>query len=183
MDEVVKHNLLKMVQASSISIPIYLFLLGFLLDKKELLFVSLMFMMGNFLNQGIKQVILSTDLDNEYPIVGKMVRPPGETTCKLFDGYGKRSLIGMPSGHAQFAAMFCIFACCYIFYEQCDGDIEKAQTSYALFKFAVIIALSFVIASSRYFNGCHTIQQIIIGSILGGMLGYFTYRLSVNMKN
>jgi membrane-associated phospholipid phosphatase len=90
------------------------------------------------------------------------VRPKGARDCDAFCRDGNQSgKPGMPSSHSATMAFFTVF---YI-----------GQTQNVFLKSAIIIYSSLVILS-RYLKRCHTVNQILIGTILGSFLGYLSVR-------
>ncbi len=103
--------------------------------------------------------------------IGK--RPKGAVDCNMFSCGGLSSTGGMPSGHMTF--LFMLFVVAYINLKKLD-----LLTDNFIYFFAVIILLTIV---GRYFSKCHTLLQIIMGSILGIILGYFIYFVENILSN
>ena len=72
-------------------------------------------------------------------------------------------IFGMPSGHAQ----SCLFSTIFIFFSLKNVNI--------LYFYA---AVSLITLLQRVVFECHLILQIIVGSILGAVFGYFIYWLA-----
>jgi len=72
-------------------------------------------------------------------------------------------LFGMPSGHTQ----SCIYSTVFVYFA-----LKKEFILY------LYLLLSFVIVLQRIINNYHTFLQIIIGGSIGGLFGYFVYRLA-----
>ena len=76
-------------------------------------------------------------------------------------------IYGMPSGHSQlswFSVIFSLFVLKNIY----------------LFLFALCITLNTMRQRYKYRN--HTKRQIFVGTIFGMMLGYLSYKISLNIK-
>ncbi len=124
------------------------------------------------------------------PILGRGLRPEGANSCKfILDGSDAKQF-GMPSGHSQLAwtlATYIIFKIIYNFkYEQ-----DKMNKTFLILDYIwiiisciLIIISAFYISYSRvYIEGCHTIQQVIIGGILGIIIGFLIYYFENDIKN
>lgn len=74
----------------------------------------------------------------------------------------------MPSGHSQCIFYSIIFFTCYFYSNILQYTIWKIILGIYL-----LIALNTINNSIQY--NYHTIDQVIIGSIIGSMIGYFTY--------
>ena len=122
------------------------------------------------------------------PILGRGQRPIGFKNCSNTpdcESIPDAFAFGMPSGHAQTAWFIFIFVVLYL-NDIINNKKKTAQTNtkeiyYKLWlAFSIIIGLviSFYISYSRVANGCHTIQQVILGSIIGLVFGTASYFLS-----
>ena len=110
------------------------------------------------------------------PLLGIYNRPKYARNCGFFenDNYNKKSSKGMSSGHSQMAFTFVIFIIRYII---------KNNDDYMLLKNFSLLCLASLIGLSRvYLAKCHTLQQVIIGSIIGFLYGYFVFDI-LNMYN
>ena len=102
--------------------------------------------------------------DNTYPIIGRGARPPGAMNCG-FISTGKRSnSYGMPSGHTQLISYF-------LSYELLNSDEN------ILYKILLTMVCIYMVIS-RIRLGCHTNQQVIMGSLFGFGMAYSVMRLT-----
>tara|TARA_B100000780_G_C21095667_1_gene441871 strand:- start:8 stop:490 length:483 start_codon:yes stop_codon:yes gene_type:complete len=117
------------------------------------------YILNNASNHILKEYIFKPIMGNKsFPLLGKGTRPVGAKNCKIFsDGTISKSY-GMPSGHAQSIAFFL--------------TSELNNNSNYLYKVCLTIISIFMIYS-RVNLGCHTIQQVLVGSIIGIMFFYF----------
>ena len=99
----------------------------------------------------------------KFFFIGKQSpRPKGAKDCNLLCNDGNQEgKPGMPSSHSAEAAFFSTF-----YYYQTTNPIIRG--------FLIIYAILVMI--SRYFKRCHSINQIIVGAILGTSLSWFTMR-------
>lgn len=152
-----------------------LFLAYFMTHKIDFLIFSIILGFSSLLNQLLKEYIFKPIMDkDEFPILGKGERPEGAKDCSDFIDPDNRisSSYGMPSGHAQTSALFCVFMILMIINERYSDKLKFV-------KCLVILALTITIMTSRVYFGCHTKQQVIVGGIIGfvlGLLGFFNLR-------
>tara|TARA_B100000424_G_scaffold268243_1_gene262666 strand:+ start:458 stop:970 length:513 start_codon:yes stop_codon:yes gene_type:complete len=110
--------------------------------------------------------------DKDYGILlGKGTRPKGASHCGIWKdppGYKTKSY-GMPSGHSQGATGFTT----YLVLDNLSKGGSLSDISNV-----ILIAFGILVPYSRVVLNCHTIQQVIIGGILGIILG----ALAWNMK-
>lgn len=99
----------------------------------------------------------------KYFFIGKASpRPEGAKDCNLFCNDGNQAgRPGMPSSHSAEVAFFSGF-----YYQQTESKIVK----WGLVLYAGAVMLS------RYIKRCHTINQIVVGAILGLSLSWFVVR-------
>ena len=154
-----------LLRASPIFIYLYI-ILEYLLsyDKQNLfLFVGLFF--GNILNKFFKDFIFKPLIgDDKLPIVGKGTRPKGAKDCGLFKNDKLNNEYGMPSGHSQNIATFSTF----LFYKN-ESNYQPRFTK-NIFNF-ILFGITFLIMYSRIIYKCHTVQQVILGGIIGFVFG------------
>jgi len=139
----------------------------------------------NISNWIIKHLIVKPIYESlgkkSLPILGIGTRPPNATSCGIFlDGRVSTSY-GMPSGHSQIAwaiAIYLIFKIIKKWYKN-DKD-NKAITIvgyiWLLISCISILSIAVYVSYSRvYIEGCHTIQQVIIGGIIGSIMGFLVF--------
>ena len=76
----------------------------------------------------------------------------------------------MPSGHSYYAAFACIFWIMFL-------SKNYPKDSYYYFSVFFVICLTVLILYSRHYLGCHTVQQIIAGTLIGSLVGYIGYKI------
>jgi len=120
---------------------------------------------GNYLAH-----IYKTD---DIPIIGRFKRPIGaiNTGCFYISDTNYTTTSGMPSGHC----MLISFTCIYIYYFISEYYTFSKNQKFCLFILMLLITI--YMAYTRILMNCHTIQQTIIGTVLGIILGhiYFFY--------
>ena len=101
---------------------------------------------------GYGTIILSESL--KYFVIGKASpRPEGATNCNLWCNDGNQSgQPGMPSGHSANVSFFAGY-----YWQQTNNIIIRS----------LLVMYAGIIMLSRYLKKCHTINQIIAGTIFG----------------
>jgi membrane-associated phospholipid phosphatase len=83
----------------------------------------------------------------------------------------------MPSGHAQISWMFTIYWSMKIWNDRERSDASK------MIPILILLVFSIGVTYSRVFWAkCHTIQQVVIGSLIGSGLGVFSYHTLASKK-
>ena len=105
----------------------------------------------------------------KYNIVGnKNPRPPGASNCNLFCNDGPQGgRPGMPSSHSATIGFLIGF-----YYLSANNTLKVGLLIYGG-----------LVLLSRYIKHCHTVQQIIIGTLFGLFCGFFVMRLFKCLKN
>ena len=109
------------------------------------------------------------------PLIGSGERPNGAMYCGSFispNDFGKKSTsFGMPSGHSQMAALVATYWSLYFYNEHYDNPSDS------IIPILLIVFISLLVLWSRIYFKCHTLGQVSLGTILGIILGYFSYYL------
>ena len=149
------------------------FLSYFLTNDISLLLLSVMLVLvDKFFTPFLKNFVFKNLMGSKsYPILGTGTRPKGakDTGCFLTKKDIPSDTYGMPSGHATSAWFFSIYTINKIFNSSMN-QITK------ILGISLFIGLGFAIMYSRLIFRCHTIQQVIIGAILGSILGTLYYK-------
>ena len=147
------------------------------------LYVFLAFLIDKLSNWVIKHIIIKPLYavlgQKSLPLLGLGERPLGATSCGVFlDGLTATSF-GMPSGHSQGAWAIATYIILNLF-EPKDKPEPKAKpapmSNYRLVwksmsGFLVVLSAAYISYSRVYIEGCHTIEQVIVGGILGVISG------------
>jgi membrane-associated phospholipid phosphatase len=116
------------------------------------------------------------------PILGLGPRPANAHSCDFILNNINSTSYGMPSGHSQTTwaiATYLIFKIIVIWYKKLNTE-NKAITSFQyiwlILSCIIILLFAIYISYSRvYIEGCHTIQQVIVGGLLGVVCGFLIY--------
>ena len=130
--------------------------------KKDFNFLILL-SSADVLNYIIKHYILQPIMkDKTYPIIGSGKRPDGATGTGIFTSDKPSSTYGMPSGHAQGVSVFSTYLITNKIMKSSFSKYIKIVLSLILVAFALLVMYGRVILTKA-----HTIQQVIIGSLVG----------------
>ena len=107
------------------------------------------------------------------PILGRGIRPDGAKYCGSFISEDNLSGVsrsyGMPSGHSVIAFTIAMFWSLYLMDSQ---SVNNKWVSVVLLNICCVI-----MALSRVYLGCHTIQQVIVGGLIGLLFGFAGYKI------
>ena len=120
-----------------------------------------------------KQLYNFLDVET-LPILGLGRRPDGAISCGLYKDNKPSDSFGMPSGHA----LFCGFSFVYWYYYLC----ENSQSKYKKIIIFILFIINCLLALSRVYLGCHTIEQVIVGFIIGSFIAFILNYVNKNLK-
>ena len=103
-------------------------------------------------------------------LLGIASRPPNSKNCGLFKDGALSNTYGMPSGHAQISWLFATYWSLKIWNDK-RGATSKIISIMVLCFFATMVTYSRV-----YWAKCHTVQQVVVGSVVGIILGNISYK-------
>lgn len=171
------------LRASPTIISISSLISGLLFLKPFFIYFSIYITICAKILSNIKKLfknIIYKNIDS-LPLLGKGERPKGAKYCGHFISEdnldGKSTSFGMPSGHSASAIIFGVFFIRYI--------LEKSNINnniHKIFSISLVIIITSLIMWSRYYLNCHTIQHIIIGSLIGILLGYIGFELYILLE-
>jgi membrane-associated phospholipid phosphatase len=165
-------NLLRASPAMSFTISFILFIA---LQNDMYLFLLVLIFLGELLNNILKHGVFKPIMKSEkWPILGYGIRPKGSKNSSQFGDINKKphkNTYGMPSGHSQTALLFATFITLMI--TDHHSESLSNNTQYILLGSLLLFTIS--VLWSRIYLKCHTIQQVIMGSIVGVSIGYYGY--------
>ena len=135
---------------------------------------------SNILLKYISKSIYSLFNIETIPLLGIGKRPENAINCGTYLDGVPSTTYGMPSGHSQFAWAVAI----YFILKIIKKSYNKTQhTPIKIFGYMwlilsciIILGIATYISYSRvYIEGCHTIQQVIIGGIIGCVMGFLVF--------
>ena len=164
-----------LARAFVVIIPVISIVIGIMFRQPIAIYFGLFVSLMDVVNRGVKYGLKAYYGDREtLPILGRGARPEGAMYCGSFvdvDSDGHSTSFGMPSGHAQLAIITAIFWTLYL-QNKFGWDIQNGITIGLLWIICVLMAYS------RVYLNCHTIQQVIFGGLLGLILGSLGYAFS-----
>ena len=171
------HNLIGIFRAYPI-ITAFSSLIGYFSSGNiDLLMLLVALLINDLINAFLKYKICAPLMgNNKWSIFGYGTRPKGAKHCGTFIKPGSNGIpkgsYGMPSGHTQFAGVFSTI-----------GSLKLYNSNYEFYikVFGYLCFISFIsmMAHSRVFIKCHTIQQTIMGGLIGIFIGYKSYKYTL----
>ena len=151
----------------------------FLTGNIELLTLYIALLIGGIFNYVLKHFIVKPILGNKkLPVFGSGARPNGAKNCGLFlESVSRKSTTyGMPSGHSQEVGFFTL-----VMIKQL---LESTSNIIKYGGIAFFTSLGLGVLYSRVKFGCHTIQQVTVGLLLGLALTtvYYKYKIPLTEK-
>jgi membrane-associated phospholipid phosphatase len=113
----------------------------------------------------------------ELPILGLGQRPSGARSCSL-SGTNEKSLsFGMPSGHSSLTLFITTYIILNIYYMDYSkySNPDAIKALFSIICVLLMVTSIFIIYSRVKIAGCHTIQQVVVGSIIGVGLAYLAF--------
>lgn len=144
----------------------------------------LIFFIGLFLNHKLNQFLKHNVFSQifgkqDIPFLGKGIRPKGAKNCCSFKPcnpiYPKS--YGMPSGHSQSAGFFSTLGVLTLL--ENNNENNNLINNFGCFIF--IITMLFVMYS-RVLIKCHTIEQTIVGSLIGIAFALLLFKYKNKIK-
>lgn len=139
------------------------------------LFLVVLIFLGELLNNILKHGVFKPIMKNKkWAILGYGIRPKLSKNSAQFGDINKpprRYTYGMPSGHSQTALLFATFVTLLITDYHSDTMSNYTQTILLV----MLAGFTISVLWSRLYLNCHTIQQVILGSSIGILLGYYGY--------
>ena len=153
---------------------IIIIVLGHFIGTKnpESLYLLVWLIIVERINQLFKLIVKYIFGKKDIPLLGRGERPEEAKNCGYIANGKKPTSYGMPSGHSHTAAFFSVYSILVI---NSHPISEGMKTSLAI----ILTALAFWIMYSRTIFKCHTIQQVLMGGILGSIFGVIAF----NFKN
>ena len=154
-------------------VVLYSFLNGLLDNGREsILFGSYLLVMDIF-NHILKHWVFKPMMKGKcWPILGYGCRPPKCRNTGLFKDGGVATSYGMPSGHAQISWIFTTYWILKLW-----NDGERSIESKIL-PIMLLLGTAMLVCYSRVrWAACHSVQQVIVGTIIGISLGFVGYRM------
>ena len=161
---------------ASPAISFVIVLTMFILTQSDMyLFLVVLIFLGELLNNILKHAVFKPIMKNtKWPLLGYGTRPSYSKNSSQFGDINKpphKYTYGMPSGHSQTALLVATFLILMI--TDYHGNTIPKYIQYILISSLFVFTVS--VLWSRLYLRCHTIQQVTLGSIIGGIIGYYGY--------
>ena len=188
-------------QTSPRLMPVYAFLFGLITVDYGIILLGIFSFINIIINLIIKSLFKSL-YDylkiKRLPILGIGERPPGichnNIDCGYFNKYlniKEAKMYGMPSGHSQSAWFVFTFLVLYLIDKYRSFKTSKSYSRYKLelikkwimYTIIFLLIITIFISYSRVKVNCHTIEQVILGGILGIIFGFILYKISKILVN
>lgn len=127
--------------------------------------------MSSIFNFVLKTKVFEPIMRNKnFPLFGTGKRPIGNNNCGLgIFNHNLRRGYGMPSGHTQYAGVLSAILSRKLYYSKYNNFIK-------VFGILGLFLLVISVAYSRILLKCHTIQQTVVGGLIGIFIGYKSYK-------
>lgn len=118
--------------------------------------------------------------NKNIPILGRGDRPRGHPKLDMLENYYNNSIsYGMPSGHSQIICFVSTFWIIQILYSKtrCKYENYHKLTLQNNISIIYLILIALFVMYSRIVQRYHTIQQVILGGIIGCSIGIISFIL------
>ena len=181
-----RNNLNPTLSRSTPVIFSYLSLLNCMINPSyQSFYLFVAFNSINLSNWIIKHLIVKPIYEHlgkkSLPILGIGKRPADATSCGTYLDGILSTTYGMPSGHSQIAWSVAIYFILKMIKKWYNNDKDNKPITILGYMWLIlscifILSIATYISYSRvYIEGCHTIQQVIIGGILGSIMGFLVF--------
>jgi membrane-associated phospholipid phosphatase len=189
-----RNELLPTIARSSPAvIPLIALLYCMVQPSYNAFYILVLVISAHLLNFGLKTLVAKPIYNalgkKSLPVLGSGERPANANSCGLYlDGKSAKSF-GMPSGHSQIVWTIGSYLLCRLV----NNFIDKQSMSITITIFeyiwliisfiSILVMMMYVSYSRVYIEGCHTIQQVIIGAIVGSITGFLGFYFENSIIN
>jgi len=147
-------------------------------------FLIILYVFTSIVNFGLKNIVFKplykTFPQLETSFLNRGVRPNGAKSCVVsLTKHDKLDFsFGMPSGHSQITWTFTTYFICILCQTHLNlfSNIPAIEYLVRCMLVIALIMISLYISYSRVaIEGCHTVQQVILGGMIGGVIGYLGF--------
>ena len=192
-----------LARTSPVCLTIIMILYAMMLPSFNSFYLTIFVLLTNgsnfFLKYAIMKPLYKWSGGNDIFFLGSGSRPTGAMSCQFAIDGKKATSFGMPSGHSQIAWTIGTYLICNLItrfinnlYKQTKTNTTPTTSStsslvlYNMWIFISIIiilgAMIYISYSRVYIEGCHTIQQVFIGGILGVVFGFLGFYFENDIK-
>ena len=169
------------LQTSPLFFTTYVFLGGLITSNYYFILYPIFAFINLIVNKILKKIakyIYNKFNIKSLPLIGQGIRPKGAINCGVIPSQKISKSFGMPSGHSQNAWFLFGFLLLYLinnYKKEKNNTMSKIWFGIAI---SILFIISLSVSISRVYVNCHTIQQVIIGSTIGLILGLLAYLLT-----
>ena len=161
-----------------------------------LILVLLTTVFNAFLKYAVMKPLYKWTGGNDLFLLGSGSRPSGAMSCQFAIDGKRATSFGMPSGHSQIAWTIGTYLICQLVHRFIGNVNQNSKQGndnttasiildniWIFISIVVILgACTFVSYSRVYIEGCHTIQQVSVGGIVGVVLGFLAFYFENDIK-
>lgn len=161
-----------------------------------LILVLLTNVFNAFLKYAVMKPLYKWTGGNDLFLLGSGSRPSGAMSCQFAIDGKRATSFGMPSGHSQIAWTIGTYLICQLvnrFIGNVNQNSKQGNDNttasiildniWIFISIGLILAVMIYISYSRvYIEGCHTIQQVSVGGIVGVVLGFLAFYFENDIK-
>jgi len=187
-----------LARISPVCLTLVMILYAMMLPSFNSIYLVMLVMLANgsnfFLKYAVMKPLYKWSGGNDIFLLGIGSRPAGAMSCQFELDSKKATSFGMPSGHSQIAWTIGTYFICRLitrFINNLDKQ-KNANTTAPLVLdniwifisiFVLLGAMIFISYSRVYIEGCHTIQQVSVGGIVGVILGFLAFYFEDDIKD
>tara|TARA_B100000029_G_C17416519_1_gene902686 strand:- start:147 stop:680 length:534 start_codon:yes stop_codon:yes gene_type:complete len=159
-------NVLGFVRAYPIIVIFTSLIISFLTINVSMFYFAIyLYITGEIVGSIKEHIVRPLMGKKKWPILGKAERPRGKRMCTAFPPNVSCKSLGMPSIHSQYATMSSTYWGMKIW------KLPMMMMEMKLMIIGILVFLSLLVMYSRiYWVGAHTIQQTIVGGVIGVLL-------------
>lgn len=149
----------------------------------DLIFLNLAIILNSGLLKPLNKLLYKKLNRKKLPILGIGTRPFGAHSCSGLVKLRSKpeSSYGMPSGHSYFAWLIASYLITQIWFDNDDSEHDETEitrhNASKIVRTLLLLLFAFTMSWLRVnVEGCHTVQQVIIGGLFGigiGISGVF----------
>ena len=186
-----------LARTSPISLTLIMILYAMLLPGFNSFYLVILVLLTNGFNAFLKYAVMKPLYKwtggNDLFLLGIGSRPAGAKSCQFSIDGKKATSFGMPSGHSQIAWTMGTYLICRLINRFINNVNQNSKHSndatiildniWIFISIGLILAVMIYISYSRvYIEGCHTIQQVSLGGIVGVVLGFLAFYFENDIK-
>jgi len=186
-----------LARTSPVVLTLIMILYAMMIPSFNSFYLVILVLLTNIFNAFLKYAVMKPlykwSGSNDLFLLGIGSRPKGAMSCQFAIDSTKATSFGMPSGHSQIAWTIGTYLICRLICRFIDNlNKQKVNSKPAeiimdniwIFISVIVIlgAMIYISYSRVYIEGCHTIQQVSVGGIVGVILGFLAFYFEDDIK-